>query len=278
MPGVQAIPWMGDLASTPGVSAIPAGAIPQGANVPGVQSVPAAVVMPVLPVTPVAPVAPVASTAPMSPSPSPVPPFEFVTDLRSLETMSRDLGGWGTTPSEAELRSMASAAPAIQGVQSVPWMGSLPIIPTETIPSETAMIDAAMPQIPGAAMPYSAMAGMPSFGFFDLTRPLEPSGRDPGGVVRSDGPSAASRFRISRRSRSTCRRSGAISRSSTRGSTGSSSSGSTTRRRRRSRSRSSIASRSSTSTRTRTSIAPRTSSRPARPTPTKRRARPCAAS
>ena len=169
MPGVQAIPWMGGFASTPGVSAIPAGAIPPGGTVPGVQSVPvapAASVMPVSPVTPVAPVAPLASTAPMSPNTAPVPPFEFVTDLRSIETMSRDLGGWGTMPSEAPAGSLAS-------------MPGLPAMPAETLPSETAMLDAAMPQIPGAAMPYSTMPGMPSmpsFGFFDFTRPLEPSG------------------------------------------------------------------------------------------------------
>ena len=181
MPGVQAVPWMGGFASQPGLSSIPAGAIPPEANLPGVQSLPVMPVASVVPAASAVPVAPMTPIAPVAPS-NPVPAFEFVTDLRSVEAMSGDLGSWGTTPTESELRSMAQAAPAAQGVQSIPWMGGvesmpgLPSIPAGTIPSETAMIDAALPQIPGAAMPYSTMGGLPSFGFFDVTRPLEASG------------------------------------------------------------------------------------------------------
>jgi cysteine desulfurase/selenocysteine lyase len=170
VPGVQSVPWMGSLTALPGAPGMTAAAMPaEPAAMSG---------MPAVPATSFA-------SVPASVPSTPVPAFDFVTNLRSVEEMSRGLGGSGVTPSESQLRSMAQAAPASTGVQSIPWMGGvapmpgLPAIPTETIPSDAVMIDAALPHIPGAAMPYSTASGMPSFGFFDVTRPLDPAGMAP---------------------------------------------------------------------------------------------------
>jgi cysteine desulfurase/selenocysteine lyase len=138
-----------------------------------------------------APAAPAAAVTPVGTDNIPLPAFEFVTDLRSLEAAGRDLDAWGITPSEAQLRSIAAAAPAVAGVQAAPWpgdlaaMSGLPPIPAATIPSNAAMIDAALPLVPGAAMP-STIPGMPTFGFFEAARPLESSVMGSSGAALPD--------------------------------------------------------------------------------------------
>jgi cysteine desulfurase/selenocysteine lyase len=164
LPGVQSVPWMGSPTAMPAAPGMTAAVMPGMPSTPGMPGAPA---MPAMPSTP-------------------VPAFDFVNDLRSIEDMSRDLAGWGATPSESQLRSMAPGASAMPGVQAAPWVGDLasmpglPAIPMNTIPSEAAIIDAAFPQIPGAAAPYSMPpGGVPSFGFFAVTRPLETLGAPP---------------------------------------------------------------------------------------------------
>jgi cysteine desulfurase/selenocysteine lyase len=172
LPGVQSVPWLGNPTAMPGAPGMTTAVMPGMPGTPGIPGVPE---MPAMPSTP-------------------VPAFDFVTDLRSIEDMSRNLAGWGATPSESQLRSMAPGTPAMPGVQAAPWLGDLaslpglPAIPTHTIPSESAMVDVALPQIPGAAMPYSMLpGGMPSFGFFDVMRPLETLGAAPvGGAIPAD--------------------------------------------------------------------------------------------
>jgi cysteine desulfurase/selenocysteine lyase len=155
-------------------SGVPTGIIPVAPTMPATPAMPAMSATPEMPVMPNVPGIP------------DVPGFSFMTDLRSLEGMTGDLSRWGATPSESQLRSMAQGAPAMPGVQAAPWMGDfasmsgLPAIPRNTIPSEAAMIDAALPQIPGAPTPYSMLpGGVPSFGFFDVTRPLDTVGMAP---------------------------------------------------------------------------------------------------
>jgi cysteine desulfurase/selenocysteine lyase len=130
-----------------------------------------------------------AVTAPPMTMPASIPPaFSFVGDLRSIEDLARGfvpaayLGSWGSTPSEGQLRSAAAAAPAMLGIQSMPWMGGtsaipgLPTLPYAAMPTE-AMVEAASPQIPTAVTPLPGSWTDPmSFGFIELVRPLESMG------------------------------------------------------------------------------------------------------
>src|SRR5262245_20001256 len=160
---------------------LPATDIPEASQVPGAPAMPG---MP-----------------PMSLPPS----FSFVGDLRSIEDVARGyvpaatLGTWGATPSEGQLRSAAASAPAIQGIQAVPWMGDasmipgLPTLPQGAMPGEAALLDAAMPPIPTAVTPLPGSWSDPmSFGFIEVLRPLEAMGlapaipTDPGGFSAND--------------------------------------------------------------------------------------------
>ena len=243
MPGVQAVPCDGGGSrSRPGlVLDSAAGAIPPEATLPGVQS------LPVMPVASVVPAASAAPAAPMSPDRPVAPSNRFrAFGVRHRPQVRRGheprlRSAWGTTPSESELRSMAQAAPAAEGVQSIALDGSLPSMPGLPRFRRRRFRRTAMIRRRAAARSRRGDA------VFDDGRPAvvrvlrrHAAARgvrgDAGRLVCRRPSFRASAFRISRRSRSTCRRSGAISRSSARASTGSSSSGSTTPRRRRSRS------------------------------------------
>jgi cysteine desulfurase/selenocysteine lyase len=52
-------------------------------------------------------------------------------------------------------------------------MPGAPAIPMDTIPGEATIIDAVWPQLPAAPSPFTIPSGLPSFGFFDVARPLE---------------------------------------------------------------------------------------------------------
>jgi len=92
--------------------------VPDPARVPGMGEVPAIPGVPAIPAVP---------TSPAMPLP---PEFAFLGDIRAIEDMARmpgvssaNLGEWGSTPSESQLRSAAAMTPAMPGVQAIPWMG-----------------------------------------------------------------------------------------------------------------------------------------------------------
>jgi cysteine desulfurase/selenocysteine lyase len=130
---------------------------------------------------------PAMPTAPTTSAMPGVPAFSFVNDIRSIEDMSRGaampstlLAGWGSTPSESQLRSAAAMTPALPGVESIPWMGGpagvpgVPPMPVGTLPSEASSVEAVSPQLPGAVTPLSGSWTDPaSFGFIEVLRPLE---------------------------------------------------------------------------------------------------------
>jgi cysteine desulfurase/selenocysteine lyase len=102
-----------------------------------------------------------------------VPAFSFVNDIRSIEDLARGaahpataLSGWGTTPSESQLRLAAAMSPAMPGVQSVPWMGGADVVP-------------GIPPLPGAVTPLTGSWSDPASGFLELLRPLETAGVAP---------------------------------------------------------------------------------------------------
>jgi cysteine desulfurase/selenocysteine lyase len=164
MPGVPAVPdmptaslppafsFLGDVraiedmargGSTPSESQLRSVAAVTPA-MPGVQSIPAMGGAEGMP-----------STSGMSALP---PAFSFLTDIRAIEDMARVPGmpapqstGWGSTPSESQLRSAAAVTPAMPGVQSVPAMGG-----TDGMPG--------MPSMPGMSAPFPALAFPTDFG------------------------------------------------------------------------------------------------------------------
>jgi cysteine desulfurase/selenocysteine lyase len=150
MPGVQSIPWMGNLDAIPNPAQFPA--TPDALDM---TSVPAA--------------------------------FAFLGDVRAIEDITRvpglpaaSLSDWGSTPSESQLRSAAAMTPAMPGVQSIPWMGDSQIAPHAS--------QLAVPQIPGAVTPLpDSLTDPASFGFIEFVRPLElPGGAPVGGAIPTE--------------------------------------------------------------------------------------------
>ena len=130
--------------------------------------------IPAMPALPGTPSMPAMQGVPAMPEMSLPPAFAFLGDVRALEDVARvssqsvtAIQGWGTTPSEALLRSAVAMAPAMPGVQSIPWIGGADVVPNN-------------PQIPSAVTPLPGSSTDPtSFGFIEFVRPLETIGGAP---------------------------------------------------------------------------------------------------
>jgi cysteine desulfurase/selenocysteine lyase len=114
------------------------------------------------------PAIPAVPTSPAMPLP---PEFAFLGDIRAIEDMARmpgvssaNLGDWGATPSESQLRSAAAMTPAMPGVQSIPWMGAPEAIssPAQS-PGATGVPGfGGVPAIPGVQNVPTSMTSMPA--------------------------------------------------------------------------------------------------------------------
>jgi cysteine desulfurase/selenocysteine lyase len=207
MPGVQStgMPDIGQAPTQPATAPPGWGATPSESQLrsatavtpamPGVQSMPGATDprglsgAPGMPTQAAAPAVPGVQSIPWMGGSSVPPQFAFLSDVRQIEDIARAstqpataLSGWGTTPSESQLRSVAAVAPAVPGMQSIPWMGDvasipgMPSMPT-AVPTDAEMWNAVTPQLPGVSMPHlDSMLEPASFGFVDVLRPLEAAG------------------------------------------------------------------------------------------------------